>query len=144
MRRVPLLAPVVMTAIVALGLAVAGCGVPLIGAHASAPHGQAAPPPEARIRSTVTRAQRTHEIPTPAPGRQALGGWRSPGQAGQGVAAFDLNPAAWTADTAATHMHILAQAAIGQARSAMTLAAAQVAHDSSLKLGGIANSGTVE
>jgi hypothetical protein len=141
MRRVPLLAPVVMTAIVMLGLAVAGCGVPLIGAHASAPHGQAAATPEARIRSTVTRAQRTHEIPTPAPGRQALGGWRSPVQAVQVFAQWYIN---WTADTAATHMHILAQAAIGQARSAMTLAAAQVAHDSSLKLGGIANSGTVE
>jgi len=33
----------------------------------------------------------------------------------------------WTADTVATHMHILAQAAIGQARSAMTLAASAVA-----------------
>jgi hypothetical protein len=39
---------------------------------------------------------------------------------------------------------VLAQAAIGQARSAMTLAAGQVGHDSSIALGGVANSGTVE
>jgi hypothetical protein len=89
----------------------------------------------------VARAQRTHEIPTPAPSQQALGGWRSPVQAVQVFAAWYIN---WTADTVATHLRVLAQAGIGQARSAMTLAAGQVAHDSSLRLGGIANSGTVE
>lgn len=153
MRRVPLPPPVAVTAL-ALALAVSGCGVPLVGARSSASHGQtaasatatggdpgAAGTPEARIRSTVARAQRTHEIPTPAPAQQALGGWRSPVQAVQVFAQWYIN---WTADTVATHMHILAQAAIGQARSAMTLAAGQVAHDDSLTLGGIANSGTVE
>jgi hypothetical protein len=93
------------------------------------------------VRATVARAQRTHEIPTPAPSQQALGGWRSPVQAVQVFAAWYIN---WTADTVATHLRVLAQAGIGQARSAMTLAAGQVAHDSSLRLGGIANSGTVE
>ncbi|MFZ1994611.1 MAG: hypothetical protein WAU75_10925, partial [Solirubrobacteraceae bacterium] len=90
---------------------------------------------------TVARAQRTHEVPTPAPAQPALGGWRSPVQAVQVFAQIYIN---WTADTVATHLRLLAQAGIGQARSSMTLAAAQVARDGSIKLGGIANSGTVE
>jgi hypothetical protein len=44
----------------------------------------------------------------------------------------------------AAHLRVLSQAAIGQARSAMALAAGQVGRDSSLRLGGVANSGTVE
>jgi hypothetical protein len=99
----------------------------------------AAPAP--RLRATVARAQRTHEIPTPAPARKAPGGWRSPVQAVQVFAQEYIN---WTADTVAAHLRVLSQAAIGQARSAMTLAAGQVGRDSSLRLGGIANSGTVE
>ena len=97
--------------------------------------------PAARLRATVARAQRTHEIPTPAPADKALGGWHSPVQAVQVFAQWYIN---WTAATVATRLHVLAQAAIGQARSAMTLAAGQVGHDSSVALGGIANSGTVE
>ena len=89
----------------------------------------------------MARAQRTHEIPTPAPAQKALGGWRSPVQAVQVFAQWYIN---WTADTVATHLRVLAQVGIGQARSAMALAAGEVGRDSSLKLGGIANSGTVE
>ena len=44
----------------------------------------------------------------------------------------------------ATHLRVLARVGVGRARSAMTLAAGQVGNDSSVKLGGIANSGTVE
>lgn len=130
---------------------VAGCGLPFGGAgrrggaasntfSASATPGPA-PATAARIRATVARAQRTHEIPTPAPTQTALGGWRSPVQA---VQVFAQEYIDWTAATVATHLRVLAQAGVGQARSAMTLAAAQVSHDSSLELGGIANSGTVE
>ena len=142
---------------VALALALAGCGLH-VGASASRPgsdragsttipaaNGPVAPGGPrggpAGIRAAVARAQRTHEIPTPAPADQALGGWHSPVQAVQVFAQEYIN---WTAATVATHLHILAQAAIGQARSAMTLAAGQVGHDSSIALGGIANSGTVE
>jgi hypothetical protein len=113
--------------------AVAGCGLPRGGAGANAG--------PATIPATVATAQRTHEIPTPAPPQKALGGWRSPVQAVEVFAQWYIN---WTADTVATHLRVLAQAGIGQARSAMTLAAGQVGKDSSLKLGGIANSGTVE
>lgn len=95
----------------------------------------------ARLRATVAQAQRTHEIPTPAPAQKVLGGWRSPVQAVQVFAEEYIN---WTADTVAAHLRVLAQAAVGQARSAMTLAAGQVGRDSTLRLGGIANSGTVE
>jgi hypothetical protein len=127
--------------------AVAGCGLPFGGrdasrrsapAPAAAGAGTAGPAP---TRATVARAQRTHEIPTPAPSQKALGGWRSPVQAVQVFAQWYIN---WTADTVATHLRVLAQVGIGQARSAMTLAAGQVGKDSSLTLGGIANSGTVE
>ena len=130
----------VMAAVVAF--AVAGCGPPLSGAPApAAASGPAATSAPARAQATVARAQRTHEIPTPTPSEKAPGGWRSPVQAVQVFAQWYIN---WTADTVATHLRVLAQAGVGQARSAMTLAAGQVGHDSALKLGGIANSGTVE
>jgi hypothetical protein len=50
----------------------------------------------------------------------------------------------WTADSVGRDMSRLAAASIGQARSALQLAAAQTAGDYELKHGGIANSGTVE
>jgi hypothetical protein len=122
----------------------AGCGLSLGGSAAGTRTATAAPAAAtatARLRATVARAQRTHEIPTPAPSQTALGGWRSPVQAVQVFAQWYIN---WTAGTVATHLHVLSQLAVGQARSAMTLAAGQAGHDSSIKLGGIANSGTVE
>ncbi|MGH2896714.1 MAG: hypothetical protein ACRDPM_26085 [Solirubrobacteraceae bacterium] len=126
--------------------AVGGCG---LGVGGSAPSptttrratGAVTPPATTAARAVVARAQRTHEIPTPAPPQTALGGWRSPVQAVEVFAQIYIN---WTARTVASHLRVLAQAGVGQARSAMTLAAAQVAHDSSITLGGIANSGTVE
>jgi hypothetical protein len=50
----------------------------------------------------------------------------------------------WTPDTVAGQMQTLAAQSVGQARSAMQLAAAQTAHDYELQQGGISNSGTVE
>ena len=133
-------------AVVVVAVLVGGCGLPLGGSgprHGSAPAQGASPAasPAARLRATVAQAQRTHEFPTPAPARQAVGGWRSPVQAVQVFAGIYIN---WTAATVATHLRVLAQAGVGQARSAMTLAAAQVSQDGTLRLGGIANSGTVE
>jgi hypothetical protein len=154
MRRTRTLCALV--AVVTVAVALGGCGLPLVGSTAgsrpavsraaapgrtSSPSTTAGTGPAARIRATVARAQRTHEVPTPAPAQQALGGWRSPVQAVQVFAQTYIN---WTADTVATRLRVLAQAAIGQARSAMRLAASQVVHDDSLKLGGIANTGTVE
>lgn len=145
-RAVPPLAAVVAAAMAA-ALLVAGCGLPFGGSGAASRSTTVIPvatgPGPSVIRATVARAQRTHEIPTPAPtpAQQALGGWRSPVQAVQVFADTYIN---WTADTVAAHLHALAQAAVGQARSAMALAAGQVGHDGSIALGGIANSGTVE
>jgi hypothetical protein len=140
----------VALAAAASALVLGGCGLPF--ARASVParpstvttsRGAAAAvtPSARRLRATVARARRTHEIPTPAPPQRARGGWRSPVQAVQVFAQAYIN---WTADTVAAHLRVLSQAAIGQARSAMALAAGQVGRDSSLRLGGIANSGTVE
>jgi hypothetical protein len=50
----------------------------------------------------------------------------------------------WTAGTVTAMLSDLAQASIGQARSAMALEAAQVASDPELAQNGIANAGTVE
>jgi hypothetical protein len=50
----------------------------------------------------------------------------------------------WNAATVAARMRVLAAQSVGQARSAMALAAAQTAGDYELQQGGIANSGTVE
>lgn len=119
----------------------AGCGLSLAGSRAGGRPALPAATTTARDKAIVARAQRTHEIPTPAPAQRAIGGWRSPVQAVQVFAQWYIN---WTAATVAAHLRVLAQVGVGQARSAMTLAAAQVAHDSSLRLGGIANAGTVE
>jgi hypothetical protein len=50
----------------------------------------------------------------------------------------------WTADSVAADMRSLAAQSVGQARSAMELAAAQTAVDYQLQQAGISNSGAVE
>ncbi len=124
-----------MVAAMALG----GCGL-TVGGTAGSSH-PVATGTAAQTRATVARAQRTHEISTPAPRDKPIGGWRDPVQAVQVFAWWYIN---WTPDTVASRLRVLAQIAVGQARSAMTLAAGQVGGDGALKLGGIANSGKVE
>jgi hypothetical protein len=124
-------------------VAVAGCGLSLGGGSgASGRDGTRAAVTRAAVtRAAVTRAQRSHEIPTPAPRLTAPGGWRSPVQAVQVFAQAYIN---WTAATIGSHLRTLAYVSVGQAHSAMSMAAAQTARDSDLQRGGIANSGTVE
>jgi hypothetical protein len=50
----------------------------------------------------------------------------------------------WSTDTVAADMRALATHSIGQARSALKLAAAQTASDYELQQGGISNTGRVE
>jgi hypothetical protein len=50
----------------------------------------------------------------------------------------------WNAQTVSADMRSLAARSIGQARAAVTLAAAETAGDYELRRGGIANSGAVE
>jgi hypothetical protein len=87
-------------------------------------------------------AQATHEYPSPPPPPQTASGATS--TAAQAVRAFATAYINWTARTVAGDMASLAGRSIGQARSAMTLAAAQTADDYELQRGGIANQGTVE
>jgi hypothetical protein len=121
-----------MRCLCALGaaLGLAACGV-------SATHRA----PRARP-SPVAQAQTTHEYPSPPPPQQrADAGFAS---ASAAVAAFAAAYINWTAGSVAGDLRRLAAQSIGQARSAMQLAAAQAASDYELERGGIANRGTVE
>jgi hypothetical protein len=92
--------------------------------------------------SAIAQAQATHEYPSPpAPPQTATGGASTPVEAITKFAAAYIN---WTAQTVAADMHTLAAQSVGQARSAMALAAAETAGDYELRRGGIANHGTVE
>jgi glucose/arabinose dehydrogenase len=116
---------------IALALAVilcAGCGA----AHRKAP----------ATRSKAAQAQATHEYPSPPPPPQTAASATS--TAAQAVRDFATAYINWTAQTVAGDMASLAARSVGQARSAMTLAAAQTADDYELQQGGIANRGTVE
>ncbi|MGO9958755.1 MAG: hypothetical protein ACLP50_22795 [Solirubrobacteraceae bacterium] len=86
-------------------------------------------------------AGRTHEYPSPAPPQTVLGGWRTPVQAVQVFATTYIN---WTADTISQRLRALSAVSVGQARSAVSLAAAGAANDDELHRGGIANEGVVE
>jgi len=90
----------------------------------------------------LAQARSTHEYPSPPPSPQtAADPAATPTQAVQAFAVAYIN---WTASSVAGDMGALARQSIGQARSAMQLAAAQTAGDYELQRGGIANSGTVE
>ena len=69
--------------------------------------------------------------------------WASP-IAGQVLIAFATEYINWNAHTVAADMRLLASQSIGQAHSAMELAAGETARDYELQRGGIANSGIVE
>ena len=101
-------------AIGCLVLALAGCGLPPAGS------------------STTTHA---------APEQTVIGGWRSPGQAVRVFAATFIN---WTAATISARLQALADVSLGQARSAMRLAASEAGRDYELQRSGVANTGTVE
>ncbi len=133
---------------VALALALGGCGLgasptptststPATGATAGARTRAAA-----TGAAKVSEAETTHEYPSsPPPPQTVSGGSPSPVGAVRAFAGAYIN---WTADTVAAQMTALAASSVGQARSAMELAAAQTAHDYELQRGGIANTGTVE
>ena len=115
-------------ACVVIALAIGACTVPTAPSTASAPD------------TPVAQADRTHEYPAPAVRQTALG-LRTPVQAIDVFATAYIN---WTAGTVSGRMRALAKLSIGQARSAVLLAAAQTARDYELARSGIANSGTVE
>jgi hypothetical protein len=119
-----------------------GCAVGLLGGCA---FGGGSPAPE-RSTSTATesklaQAQATHEYPSPSPRQRVRAAAPS---AIEAVAIFATAYINWDASTVSADMRGLAARSIGQARSAMQLAAANTAQDYELRRGGIANSGQVK
>jgi len=101
-----------------------------------------APATDRTRSSEVAQAETAREYPSPPPPRQsAAAGAASPAAAIEAFAGTYIN---WNALNVSARMHALAARSIGQARSAMALAAAETAHDYELMRGGVANSGTVE
>jgi hypothetical protein len=130
-----------MAACLALALALGGCagdqGRPAQGRPAQRRPAQRRP----AASSPLQQAERTHEYPSPAPPRESAPGNPS---AIQAVSAFATAYINWTAQTVSGQMSVLARVSVGQARSAMILAAAQTADDYELQRGGVSNQGTVE
>jgi hypothetical protein len=109
----------------------------LVSAGCGATHDRTSTTP-----SKLAQAQATHEYPSPpAPPQTATGATTSAAQAVRAFATAYIN---WDAQSVSARMRALAAGSVGQARSAMALAAAQTAGDYELKRGGIANHGTVE
>jgi hypothetical protein len=126
--------PVVIALAVA---ALSGCG-----SGAARPAQGAARPAQAAARAAVRRADATHEYPSPPPPAQtAADPAADPVSAVRAFVASFIN---WDATDVASQLSALASQSVGQARSAMQLAAAQAAGDYELQRGGIANSGAVE
>lgn len=92
--------------------------------------------------SKLAQAQATHEYPSPAPPAETVAD-TSP-SAAQAVAVFVQAYINWSWRTVAADMRGLAARSVGQARSAMELAAAQTASDYELRNGEISNRGAVE
>ena len=124
-------ASVVACSLLSAGALVSGCGL--------AP---GRPAREATPATPVAVAQARHEYPSRVV-RQPPASPGSP-SAAAAVRAFAQSYINWSADTVAGDLRELASRSIGQARSAMLLAAAEVAGDYELQRGGVGNQGTVE
>jgi hypothetical protein len=90
----------------------------------------------------VAKANATHEYQPPVQPQQGASVWAS--DQATIIHAFATAYINWNAGNVSGRMRALAAASIGQARSAMQLAAANTSRDYELHRGGIANSGTVE
>lgn len=111
----------------------AGCSPSGLASSASQSATATASPP-------ATATQTANEVPTPVP-RQTAAGAGGPVQAIEAFATGYIN---WRAATVARTMRALEAISVGQARSAVALAASQTARDYELRHGGVANAGTVE
>jgi hypothetical protein len=132
--------------LVLLAVSVSGCAA-LVGASVSSNATSASSSPTAASNSptpaasTVARADRTHEVPTPARRERASPGWATPAQAVRAFATAYVN---WTAATVSGRLRTLARRSLGQARATLELQSREVAADRELHRGQIANAGTVE
>ena len=116
------------------------------GGTPSGPSGASSPPGGApgapgTPGTASARPKRRHEHPSPPVAQTAVAGAPTPTLA---VAAFAVGYINWTARTVSGRMRGLAALSVGQARSMVTLAAAQTARDYELRRGGVANAGIVE
>lgn len=98
--------------------------------------------PQTPLQRKLAQARATHEFPSPRPPAERVSGG-SP-NAIEAVRSFVNAYINWNAQTVAADLRALAARSVGQARSALELAAAQVASDYELQRGGIANNGKVE
>jgi hypothetical protein len=126
-------------ALIGAGVALGGCG--LTARQPAAPTHTVTRASTASTAVKLAEAQRTHEYPGPRPRQTVVGGWRTAVQAVQVFTSTYIN---WTAQTVSGRLQALAEVSVGQARSAMSLAASESARDYELQRGGIANSGVVE
>jgi len=113
---------------IALGLAGGGCA-------------QLSGPPTGLAPGITRSSTSGNEVPSPPVVEHAMAGAATPTLA---VAAFAVGYINWTAQTVSGRMRGLAALSVGQARSLVTLTAAQTARDYELRRGGVANSGIVE
>jgi hypothetical protein len=93
------------------------------------------------VAAFLAGVMRSRAAATPASQQTVIGGWRSPLAAVRGFATTYVN---WTWQTIADRLRLLAAASVGQARSAMALAASGAAGDYELQHGQVSNSGTIE
>lgn len=121
----------------ATAVLLAGCGLGLLAGCGLG--GPRAPSPP---RSPLAEARAAHEYPSPLPRSERVSG--AAPSAVDAIRAFASAYINWDAQTVSADMHALAARSVGQARSAVQLAAAETAGDYELQRGGIANSGTVE
>ncbi|MGI8428129.1 MAG: hypothetical protein ACR2OB_02240 [Solirubrobacteraceae bacterium] len=127
--------------------ALAGCAATASTPHpptTSTPHPATAstPHPPTTKTSPLAQAQASHEYRSSAPPAEAVAGGASTAE--QAIRAFADAYVNWSAPTVSAQMRALAARSVGQARSAVSLAATQTAQDYELQRGGIANRGTVE
>lgn len=95
----------------------------------------------ATVAAAVAIAQATHEYPSRPVTQSVADPAAGPVAAVQAFARAYIN---WSSTTVSADMRALAARSLGQARSAVELAAAQTAEDYELARGGVANAGTVE
>jgi hypothetical protein len=138
------------------GLALAGCALGPTATTATSAAPGASPTPAASATSAAPAASARTAASDAAPAASATSNEVSSGPAPaqhpartaptpvQAIRVFATAYINWNASTVTADMQVLATVSVGQARSAMQLAAADTAQDYELRHGGIANSGTVE
>lgn len=115
----------------------------LLGCLALAGCGLQAPGPVSGVTGTTPAGARQDTSPGLAPPGGQPNPYDSP-LAGELLVAFATQYINWNAHTVAADLRTLATESVGQAHSAMELAAGETTRDYELKRGEIANSGKVE